>query len=140
MAEFADAGWCEHFWTAVSYSQPRTGPAEIRTGYCESWKILTELSSLAHSFTLSWFLRQLITKSVWKAFYDQYFRAAEWIVDLEQIEAVAQIEAAKSGLAAMDALHIAAAHLGRADEFITTERSGKPIYRSSLITAIYAFD
>jgi hypothetical protein len=40
----------------------------------------------------------------------------------------------------MDALHIAAAHLGEADEFITTERVGKPVYRSSLITAIYAFE
>lgn len=79
-------------------------------------------------------------KRLEKAFYDEYFRAAEWIRDLEMIEALAQTEAAKAGLAAMDALHIAAAHLGRADEFITTERAGKPIYRSSLITPIYAFD
>lgn len=78
-------------------------------------------------------------KRLEKAFYDEYFRAAEWVRGLEQIEALAQVEAAKAGLAAMDALHIAAAHLGRADEFITTERPGKPIYRSALVTAVYVF-
>jgi predicted nucleic acid-binding protein len=79
-------------------------------------------------------------KRLEKSFYDEYFRAAEWIRDLERIEALAQTEAARSGLAAMDALHVAAAHLAEADEFITTERAGKPIYRSSVIRAIYAFD
>ena len=56
-----------------------------------------------------------------KAFYDEYFNAAEWFRDLARIEAAA-IEAAKSGLAAMDALHLAA-HFLKADEFITTERT-----------------
>ena len=85
---------------------------------------------------------ELVPKAVYykkrleRSFYEEYFRAAEWVRDLDKIEAIAQLEAARSGLAAMDALHIAAAHLGRADEFITTERSGKPIYRSSLITPI----
>ena len=78
-------------------------------------------------------------KRLEKAFYDEYFRTAEWVRGLEQIEALAQIEAAKAGLAAMDALHVAAAHLGRSDEFITTERVGKPIYRSALVAAVYAF-
>ena len=89
---------------------------------------------------------ELVPKAIYhkkhleKAFYDEYFRAAEWIRDLNRIEAVAQTEAAKSGLAAMDALHVAAAHLAGADEFVTTERPGKPIYRSSLIRAVYLFD
>jgi len=79
-------------------------------------------------------------KRLEKAFYEEYFRVADWIKDLERIEALAHAEAAKSGLAAMDALHIAAAHLGEADEFITTERAGKPISRTSLITTVYAFE
>ena len=48
--------------------------------------------------------------------------------------------AAESGLAAMDSLHLAAAYLSRADEFITTERPGKPIYRSPLVKIVYLFD
>ena len=39
----------------------------------------------------------------------------------------------------MDALHIAAAHLLGADEFITTERPGKSIYRTSLVRVLYLF-
>ncbi len=79
-------------------------------------------------------------KRLEKAFYDEYFNAAEWFRDLEKMEATAQIEAAKSGLAAMDALHLAAAHLSQADEFVTTERPGKPIYRSSLVRIVHLFD
>ena len=78
-------------------------------------------------------------KRLEKAFYDEYFRAAEWVRDLNQITVLAQAEAAKSGLAAMDALHAAAAHLAEAEEFITTERPGKPVYRSSLIQVVYLF-
>ena len=39
----------------------------------------------------------------------------------------------------MDALHLAAAHLLKADEFITTERPGKSIYRSTLVEIVYRF-
>jgi hypothetical protein len=39
----------------------------------------------------------------------------------------------------MDALHLAAAHLLKADEFITTERPGKSIYRSALVKIVYLF-
>ena len=40
----------------------------------------------------------------------------------------------------MDSLHLAAAFLSGADEFVTTERPGKPIYRSSLLTIVHLFD
>jgi len=46
--------------------------------------------------------------------YEEYFRAAD-----------AQTEAAKSGLAAVNALHVSAAHLPGADVFVTTERPSK---------------
>ena len=39
----------------------------------------------------------------------------------------------------MDSLHIAAAHLLGADEFVTTEKPGKSIYRTSLVKVIYLF-
>jgi hypothetical protein len=75
-----------------------------------------------------------------KALYDVYFNAAEWFRDLDKIEAAGRIEAAKSGLAAMDALHLASAHLSGADEFITTERPEKPMYCSSLVRVVYLFE
>jgi hypothetical protein len=37
----------------------------------------------------------------------------------------------------MDSLHLAAAHLLRADEFIPIEHPRKSIYRSSLVKSVY---
>jgi hypothetical protein len=39
----------------------------------------------------------------------------------------------------MDGLHVAAAHLLRADEFVTTEKPTKSIYRSALVKIVYLF-
>ena len=72
-------------------------------------------------------------------FYDIYFKDAVWFREVDKIEAAAQTEAIKAGLGAMDALHLAAAHLSRADEFITTEKPAKPIHRSSLVKVVYLF-
>lgn len=109
-------------------------------------RALQILEDVNRTFLTSPFVHlELVPKAIYhkkrleRAFYEEYFRAAEWIRDLNRIETVAQSEAAKSGLAAMDALHVAAAHLAEADEFITTERLGKPIYRSSLIRVVYLF-
>ena len=78
-------------------------------------------------------------KRLEKAFYDEYFKAAEWFRDLNEIGMAARIEAARSGLSALDDLHLAAAHLAGADEFVTTESPGKPIYRSSLVRIVFLF-
>jgi hypothetical protein len=132
----------------------------VRT-FLDSGVLLAAIRSLGHdreralqiledpdrAFLTSPFIHlELVPKAVFhkkrleKAFYDEYFNAAEWFRDLGRIEATARTEAARSGLAAMDALHVAAASLARADEFITTERPGKPIYRSSLVRIVYLFD
>ena len=74
-----------------------------------------------------------------RSFYQRYFDNAVWFRNLGRIEEVARAEAAKSGLGAMDALHIAAASLADADEFVTTERPGKAIHRSSLLPVVYLF-
>jgi predicted nucleic acid-binding protein len=66
-------------------------------------------------------------KRLERSFYDRYFKNATWFREVDKIEVAAQAEAAKAGLGAMDALHLAAAHLSHADEFITTE---KPTRRS----------
>jgi predicted nucleic acid-binding protein len=78
-------------------------------------------------------------KRMERLFYDRYFKNALWFRDVGRIEAAAQTEAAKAGLGAMDALHLAAAHLSRADEFITTEKPNKAIHRSSLVKVVYLF-
>jgi len=39
----------------------------------------------------------------------------------------------------MDSLHIAAAHLLKADEFITIEKPTRSIHRSSLVKVVYLF-
>jgi hypothetical protein len=49
------------------------------------------------------------------------------------LKKIARAEAGRCGLAAMDALHVAAAFLLKADEFITTEKPGKPMYRTDLV-------
>jgi predicted nucleic acid-binding protein len=79
-------------------------------------------------------------KRLERSFYEKFFRNAVWCRELDKIEAEAQVEAARSGLAAMDALHLAAAHLSHADEFITTEKPSRPIHRSSLVKVIYLFN
>lgn len=77
-------------------------------------------------------------KQMERSFYEKFFKNAVWFREVDRIE-VAQTEAAKAGLGAMDALHLAAAHLSRADEFVTTEKLNKAIHRSSLVKVVYLF-
>jgi predicted nucleic acid-binding protein len=78
-------------------------------------------------------------KRLEQSFYDHYFRNALWFREVGKIEAAAQTEAAHSGLSAMDALHLAAAHLSHADEFVTTEKPNRAIHRSGLVKVVYLF-
>ena len=72
-------------------------------------------------------------------FYRKYFRRAIFCDDLKSILSHAGKESAKSGIGAMDSLHIAAAYLLDADEFVTSEKPGKSIYRTSLLKVVYLF-
>ncbi len=72
-------------------------------------------------------------------FYQKYLRRAAFCDDLKSILSYAGKESAKSGVGAMDSLHIAAAYLLDADEFITSEKPGKSIYLMSLVKVIYLF-
>jgi hypothetical protein len=73
------------------------------------------------------------------SFYERYIASATTYRDLNRIEKVARTEAARCGLAAMDALHVAAAFLLEADEFITTEKPGKPMYRTNLVKVCWLY-
>ena len=55
------------------------------------------------------------------------------------MEAIAEEEARKYGLGALDALHVAAAHLLGADELVTTEGPQKPLHRSRLVHVVYLY-
>lgn len=71
-------------------------------------------------------------------FYRTYFDSVRiWMQDVESIVRIAREESERSGLAAMDALHIAAAHLAEADVFVTAEQPGKPLYRTGLVSVEY---
>ena len=70
-------------------------------------------------------------------FYEAYFgMVAHWANDLDAIMAVAYREVAKFGLGSMDALHIAAAVVVGAEEFITNEKLQKSIHRTPSIRVI----
>jgi predicted nucleic acid-binding protein len=72
-------------------------------------------------------------------FYREYFQRATMFNDVRLILERAGREAARSGVGAMDSLHVAAACLLSAEEFITTEKPGKSIYRTSLVKVSYLF-
>jgi hypothetical protein len=72
-------------------------------------------------------------------FYQMYFRRAAMTNDLKLILGHGFREAARAGVGPMDALHLAAAHLLGADEFITTEKPTKSVHRSSMVKIVYLF-
>jgi len=64
------------------------------------------------------------------AFYAEFFSGVEHILPLsEPLGHLAYTEACHAGLSGLDALHIAAAKSSGAEEFITTERRTKPLFR-----------
>lgn len=74
-------------------------------------------------------------------FYETYFNAVRiWAEDMAQILPTAHEIASQYGLAAMDALHVAAALTAKAEEIITTEKSTKPMHRVAGIRIISLLD
>jgi hypothetical protein len=99
------------------------------------------LNDESGEFAASLFLElETVSKAVYYGnttevqFYRMYFDAVRYMVnDVEDIARIAMAEAERWGLAAMDALHIAAAYLAGAAELVTLERKERPIYRTSLV-------
>jgi predicted nucleic acid-binding protein len=70
-------------------------------------------------------------------FYETFFAAVSvWATELNQIIKIADRISKNYGLAAMDALHIAAAISINASEFVTTEKTTKPMHRVREISVI----
>jgi predicted nucleic acid-binding protein len=71
------------------------------------------------------------------AFYRTFFEAVlHWADSLRTVSQEAFREACYYGLAATDALHVAAAASVTANELITTEKPGKPIHRARSVRII----
>ncbi len=100
------------------------------------------LDSTGRVYIHSFFLElELFPKPIFNKFYNEieFYRAAlggfeRVTITQTGLEKMALKIAGKYGLAAMDAIHIAAAIEGKAEEFITTEKSGKPICRVTEIS------
>lgn len=69
-------------------------------------------------------------------FYSSFFDSAFSIEDVVTIVDHAQIQADAFGLAAIDALHIAAALLAGADDLVTGEKPGRPMFRIKPLNVI----
>lgn len=66
------------------------------------------------------------------AFLEEYFRrVVAWEEATEDLLADALQEAARVPLSAVDAIHVAAARRLKADELVTGEKPGKPLYKVS---------
>lgn len=77
------------------------------------------------------------------SFMESFFSGVEeWINADDTLVQQALSLAAKHDLGAMDALHIAAASIGKADEFITLEKANRPICRVTevKVVSLYPMD
>jgi predicted nucleic acid-binding protein len=67
-------------------------------------------------------------------FYEAFFAPAEFVEVSQALVSTAIEEARQAGLAAIDALHVAAAKRAGVEEFITVERPTKPMFRVAGLT------
>ncbi|MEM8828912.1 MAG: PIN domain-containing protein [Cyanobacteria bacterium P01_G01_bin.19] len=113
-----------------------------------SERAILVLASIDREFASSEFIKlEVLPKATYyrqmeeSEFYQTFFDAVTyWANDTEQVIQDGYDISCKYGLAAMDALHIAAAILVGAEEFITTEKSTKPMYRVTDIKVVSLFD
>ncbi|KAB8317132.1 type II toxin-antitoxin system VapC family toxin [Tolypothrix campylonemoides VB511288] len=114
----------------------------------DSEKALEILADSSREFASSEFIKmEVIPKAIYNRktaeaeFYELFFGAVTyWANDIEKVIQDAYHIACQYGLAAMDALHVAAALSVGAEEFVTTEKKTKPMFRVSSIKIISIFD
>ena len=74
------------------------------------------------------------------AFYELYFSTASRSVPTsEALLKYAFEEACNAGIDGMDAIHVACAVFGGAEELVTAEKSTKPIHRTTLVRTVSIF-
>jgi len=73
-------------------------------------------------------------------FYDLFFKTtSRSIPTSDDLLKYALEEACQRGIAALDAIHIACAVFGGAEEFITSEKTNKPIHRTQSVRVVSIF-
>lgn len=105
---------------------------------------LAVLGDPGREFVGSAFLRlEILPKALYHrnaievAFYEAFFaRVVAWAEPNAEMVEQAALEAARSGLNALDALHVAAAGLLGATELVTTEGARKPIHRVTSVKVV----
>jgi predicted nucleic acid-binding protein len=109
-----------------------------------SLKAISILDDPQRLFSSSLFVRlEILTKAKYHKkedainFYETFFASCQvWARDLNTIIELAENLAIKYGLNALDALQIASAISVNSDEFITTEKTTKPLHRVTEIKII----
>ena len=118
--------------------------ASVR-GQHSPWRLAYDvLTDPEREFVASVFIRlEVLPKATYEgrtaevAFYDQYFsRVVAWAEPIDELVRLAEREAARYGLSALDALHVTAAAMLGAGELVTTERQGKPIHRATGVRVV----
>ncbi len=105
------------------------------------------LKSRARRFVTSDYVRlEVLPKAVWYkntaevAFYEGFFKLNFRVVRTgPELLDLAMEEACRNGIGGMDALHVAAAVFGGAEELVTSERVTKPIHRTKLLRVVSIF-
>ena len=73
-------------------------------------------------------------------FYNAFFRLnSRSILTSVALLELAMEEACSTGLNALDAIHIACAVFGGAEEIVTSEKTNKPIHRTQLVRVVSIF-
>lgn len=105
---------------------------------------LAILDDSKRKFASSEFVRlEVLPKAVYHKntaeveFYETFFKAVEYWAGISvRLVQEAYQEACRSGLSAIDALHVAAAVSTNADELVTTERVEKPLHRTKQVRVV----
>ncbi len=72
-----------------------------------------------------------------KQFYEEFFKSSSiHVPSSDELLAFAIEEGGKTGISGIDAIHVACAVVADAVEFITSEKSAKPIHRANGIKVI----
>lgn len=111
-------------------------------------KALNILDDPNRQFVSSVFLKlEVLPKAVYHKntseveFYEAVFDAVtDWAEPKDEIIERGYKEALTFGLAALDALHVAAAVMLDADELVTTEKSDKPIHRTAAVKVVSVWE
>ncbi|NJK28298.1 MAG: PIN domain-containing protein [Coleofasciculaceae cyanobacterium SM2_3_26] len=118
--------------------------AAARAGDESAERATAILDDPNRAFASSIFLKmEVLPKAIYNQqmkeaeFYESYFDGVGyWATDIEQLVQNAYQECCQFGLGSMDALHVAAAVSVGATAFVTNEKPGKSIYRTSSIQVL----